>query len=99
MLNKQILIRAASKTTGLSLRDTAVCIDSIIETIVIAISRGQRVELRGFGVFSIKQVPAKKYPSAYSSPVIPAHGKVVFQPSQKLRESAWKFSGSKNKSS
>jgi nucleoid DNA-binding protein len=95
MLNKQALMRAASKTTGLSLRDTAACIDSIIETIASAISRGERVELRGLGSFDVRTTAARK--TVFTN--VPAHGRVVFRPSQKLRESAWKFSGSKNKSS
>jgi len=51
MINKALLIRSASKTTGLSLRDTAACIDSVIEAVNGAISRGERIELRGFGTF------------------------------------------------
>jgi integration host factor subunit beta len=91
MLNKQVLMRSASRTTGLSLRETSTCIDSIIEALGDAISRGERVELRGFGSFFTRPVSQKKYPSSFSTQtVIPAHGRIVFRPSQKLRESVWK---------
>ena len=94
MLNKAALMRAVAKTTGLSFRDASASIDVIIETVGDCISRGGRVELRGLGSFSVKQVPAKKYPSSFSTQksVIPSHGKIVFRPCQKLRESVWNSS-------
>jgi nucleoid DNA-binding protein len=94
MINKAALThsltRKVSKTTGISLRDAFVCVGIIFDAITEAISRGEWVELRGFGSFFIKDVSPKKYPSSFSSQlVIPAHGKVVFRPSKKLRLSAW----------
>jgi len=96
MLNKAALMRSASRTTGLSLRDTAACIDSIIDAINGAISRGERIELRGFGTFTVKQVSTKKYPTSFTAQtIVPAHGRVVFRPCQKLRESVWNMAGGK----
>jgi len=96
MINKLSLMRSASKTTGLSLRETSACIDSIIETINDALFRGERIELRGFGSFTVRKVSSKKYPSSFSEQtVVPAHGKIVFNPCQKLRESVWNNTGSK----
>ncbi|MDR0495362.1 MAG: HU family DNA-binding protein [Treponema sp.] len=90
MINKASLMRSASRTTGLSLRETASCIDSVIEAINGAISRGERIELRGFGSFAVKQVSTKKYPSSFNAQtVVPAHGRIVFKPCQKLRMSVW----------
>jgi len=55
-----------------------------------AISRGERIELRGFGAFFIRPVPQKKYPSSFSDQtVVPAHGRIVFRPCQKLKTSVW----------
>jgi nucleoid DNA-binding protein len=76
--------------SGVSLRDASICIDVIFDSIAEALSRGERVELRGFGSFFIKDVSPKKYPSSFSSqPFVPSHGKVVFRPGQKLRLLAW----------
>jgi len=85
MINKSSLMRSASRTTGLSLRDTAACIDSVVEAINDAISRGERIELRGFGTFDVRKVAARKATFAN----IPAHGRIVFRPSQKLKKSVW----------
>jgi len=84
-------MRSASKTTGLSLRETAACIDSIIETINDALSRGERIELRGFGSFDVRKIAARK--AAFAD--VPAHGRIVFRPCQKLREAVWNNTGSK----
>jgi nucleoid DNA-binding protein len=90
VINKNSLMRAVSKSTGLSLRETSVCIDSIINTLNEAVSHGEKVELRGLGSFSIRDVSQKKYPSSFSGEkVIPSHGRIVFRPCQKLRLSAW----------
>jgi nucleoid DNA-binding protein len=82
-------MRAVSKSTGLSLRNTSACIDSIINTLNEAVSRGEKVELRGFGSFSIRITAAKKIAFSNAAAVIPSHGRIVFRPCQKLRLSVW----------
>jgi len=90
MINKSSLIRETNKTVGIPLREASVCIDVIFDSIAKAISRGEKIELRGFGSFFVKDVSQKKYPSSFSGErVIPAHGRVVFRPCQKLRLSVW----------
>jgi DNA-binding protein HU-beta len=84
------LTNKVNKTAGLSLLDASLCIDIIFESITDAITRGERVELRGFGSFFVRNVSTKKYPSTFSGEkIIPAHGRVVFRPCQKLRLSVW----------
>jgi nucleoid DNA-binding protein len=79
------LTRKINKTTGVSLRDASVCIDVIFDAITEAISRGERIEIRGFGSFFVKETAARK--AVFAD--IPAHGRIVFRPSQKLRLSVW----------
>jgi len=88
-LNKASLIRSASKTTGLSLRDTAACIDGVIEAFNEALSRGDRIELRGFGTFDVRKTAARK--AAFAD--VPTHGRIIFKPCQKLRKSVWNKTG------
>jgi len=79
------LTKKVNKTAGLSLLDASVCIDVIFESIADSISRGERVELRGFGSFFVKETAARK--AAFAN--VPAHGRVVFRPCQKLKMSVW----------
>jgi len=85
MINKASLIREIKKTTGIPLRNASSCVDVIFEAISEAVSRGERIELRGFGSFFVKEVAAKKTGVAFSPP----HSRVIFRPCQKLRMSAW----------
>jgi DNA-binding protein HU-beta len=71
--------------SGISLRDASVCIDVIFDSITETLSRGERVELRGFGSFFVKETAARK--AVFAD--VPAHGKVVFRPGQKLKLLAW----------
>ena len=77
-----------SKTTHLPLRETSACIDVIFDEMADAISRRERIELRGFGSFDVRQVAPRKTALANGA-TVPAHGRIVFRPCQKLRESVW----------
>ena len=90
MVNKAILMRAINKSTGLPLREASLCIDVVMETIKDGLLCGKRIELRGLGSFTVKKVAAKKLSFANAAAnIVPAHGKIVFRPCQKLKESVW----------
>jgi len=84
------LTQKINKTAGLSLLDASLCIDVIFDAITEAIIKGERVELRGFGSFFVKETKAKVSVSDKALFAdVPAHGKIVFRPCQKLRLSVW----------
>jgi len=89
VLNKAILMHKTAKATKLPLRDASMFIDVIFEEMAGEISRGGRIELRGFGSFEVRQVAAKKAVFIKGT-IVPPHGRIVFRPCQKLRESVWK---------
>jgi len=90
MIKKVSLMQKIARTTKMPLREASTCIDVIFNAMADAISRGERIELRGFGTFFTRPVPQKKYPSSFSAQtVIPAHGRIVFRPCQRLRQSVW----------
>jgi len=88
MLNKASLMQKISKTTKRPLREVSMCIDVIFDAMADAISRGERIELRGFGSFDVREVASRKTALANGA-VVPAHGKIFFRPCQKLRQSVW----------
>ncbi|MGU7782621.1 HU family DNA-binding protein [Burkholderia sp. PU8-34] len=51
-MNKQELIDAVSASTGDSKASTGAAIDAILETVTQAVTRGDTVQLIGFGSFS-----------------------------------------------
>jgi len=88
MLNKAILMHKTAKTTKLPLREASMFIDVIFDAMADTISRGERIELRGFGSFDVRQVAAKKS-GVVNGNLVPSHGRIVFRPCQKLRTSVW----------
>jgi integration host factor subunit beta len=58
MLKSELVQRIAAETLHLYRRDVENIVNAMIDEIVAGMARGDRVELRGFGVFSVKHRPA-----------------------------------------
>jgi len=54
MIKSQLVQRIAARNPGLFQRDIEKVVNIVLATIVAALARGDRVELRGFGQFSIR---------------------------------------------
>jgi integration host factor subunit beta len=59
MIKSELVQRIAEQNPHLYQRDVEKIVNSILDQIVIALARGDRVEIRGFGVFSVKHRPAR----------------------------------------
>ena len=59
MIKSELIERIATRNPHLFQRDVEHIVNAILEEIVAALSRGDRVELRGFGAFSVKNRPAR----------------------------------------
>ncbi len=59
MTKSELIQQLAEKNPHLYLRDIEKIVDTVFEEITDALSRGDRVELRGFGAFSIKHREAR----------------------------------------
>ncbi|HEV7338663.1 MULTISPECIES: integration host factor subunit beta [Bosea] len=59
MIKSELVQRIAERNTHLYQRDIENIVGSILDEIVKALARGDRVELRGFGAFSTKQREAR----------------------------------------
>lgn len=69
-------------------RDAAHAVDIIIKTMTEALVMGQRVEIRGFGSFSVRQRPAKvaKNPKTGAMMAIPVRKTPHFTMSKSLKQ-------------
>ena len=54
MIKSQLIKRIAAQNPHLFERDIEKIVNIILATIVDAMARGDRVELRGFGIFSVR---------------------------------------------
>ena len=59
MTKSELIARLAEQNPHLYQRDIEKIVTTIFDEISAALSRGQRVELRGFGAFSVKQREAR----------------------------------------
>jgi integration host factor subunit beta len=59
MIKSELVQRIAEQNPHLYQRDVEKIVNSILGEIMIALARGDRVEMRGFGVFSVKHHPAR----------------------------------------
>ncbi len=54
-MTKSELARAIARRNELNHKEAVQVIDAVLETIAAALSKGQKVELRGFGSFHLKK--------------------------------------------
>jgi integration host factor subunit beta len=58
MIKSELVQRIAAQNLHIYQRDVEHIVNAILGEIVAALARGDRVELRGFGAFSVKKRPA-----------------------------------------
>ncbi len=82
------LVRALAKRMGVSQKQARTLLDGYVAAISRQLAQKNAVILRGFGSFSVKQIPEKRsyVPSEKSLCLIPAHDKLHFKPAKSLKE-------------
>lgn len=88
-MTKADIVDVVSSATGLTKVDTEAVIDGFLATITDSLQRGERVEFRGFGSFSLKVRKPKKArnPGTGEEIHLPERIVPVFKPSKLLKES------------
>ena len=59
MIKSELVQRIAAQNPHLYQRDVENIVNAILNEVTQALARGDRVELRGFGAFSVKSRPAR----------------------------------------
>ncbi|MBO6675319.1 MAG: integration host factor subunit beta [Rhizobiales bacterium] len=59
MIKSELIQRITERNPHLYQRDIENVVGAILDTVSDALARGDRVELRGFGAFSVKHRPAR----------------------------------------
>lgn len=54
MTKREIIEKFAESTEGLNQRDAEIIVNTILDSIAQALSRGDKVEIRGFGSFVVR---------------------------------------------
>lgn len=59
MIKSELIQRLAERYPDLYQRDIELVVNTVLDEIIDALSRGDRVELRGFGAFSVRNRPSR----------------------------------------
>jgi integration host factor subunit beta len=59
MTRSELIARLSNNNTGLTAQQAERTVDIMLQEIVNALSNGNRVELRGFGVFTLRERKAR----------------------------------------
>ena len=59
MIKSELVARLAERSPHLYLRDVELVVSTVFEQISTALARGDRVEIRGFGSFSVRHRAAR----------------------------------------
>ena len=88
MIKSELVARIAAQNPHLYQRDIENIVNTILGTIVDAMKNGDRVELRGFGAFSVKSRPARTGRNPRTGEKVPVSEKYVpfFKTGKEMRE-------------
>ncbi|MBS29289.1 MAG: integration host factor subunit beta [Alphaproteobacteria bacterium] len=88
MTKSELIQRLAERNPHLLQRDAERIVAAILEEITAALARGDRVELRGFGAFSVKSRAARTGRNPRTGEAVQVDAKVVpyFKTGKELRE-------------
>ena len=88
MIKSELIHFIAERNPHLYLRDVERIVNTILDEIVHALSKGNRVELRGFGAFSVKHRKARLARNPRTGEPVDVSGKRApfFKTGKELRE-------------
>jgi integration host factor subunit beta len=86
-MTKADLVEEISRRTGLNKKDTSIVVNEIIANICRALAEGDKVELRGFGSFRVKERKSRtaRNPRTGASVFVPAKVVPYFKASNELK--------------
>ena len=87
-MTRSDLIARIAQRRGLYQRDVERVVSAVFEEVTEALARGDRVELRGFGAFSVKQRDSRTGRNPRTGEAVSVDAKVVpfFKTGKQLRE-------------
>jgi integration host factor subunit beta len=87
-MTKAELVEEVSEKTGLPKKQAEVVVNTVFESIVETLKTGEKIELRGFGSFRIRQRDSRtgRNPKTGDKVEVPAKRIPYFKPGKELRE-------------
>lgn len=87
-MNKSQLIEALAKAEGLTIKKAEMVINTMFNSVEEALVRGERVEIRGFGSFKVKDYDGYQGRNPKTGEIIEVHQKKLpfFKVGKELKE-------------
>ena len=88
MTKSELIEALAKKQSHLAYKDVELAVKSLLEQMSQALATGQRIEIRGFGSFSLHHRPPRvgRNPKTGESVTLPGKYVPHFKPGKELRE-------------
>ena len=88
MIKSELIAKLASENPHLTRADVERVVNTLLESITGSLERGGRVELRGFGAFSVRGRPARSGRNPRTGEAVEVQAKAVpfFKSGKELRE-------------
>ena len=88
MTKSELMAELAAANPHLTARDVDLIVATVFDEITGALARGERVELRGFGAFTVKRRNARTGRNPRTGETVPVEEKAVpfFKAGKELRE-------------
>ena len=88
MVKSELINRIANKQENLSLKDVELSVNHILERMSSSLGQGERIEIRGFGSFSLHYRPPRKAHNPKTGERVFTEAKYTphFKPGKDLRE-------------
>ena len=87
-MTKADLVEEVAKVTELTRKDSEVIVDTLFESVIKALREGDKLEVRGFGSFRVRQRNARvgRNPKTGEKVEVPAKRVPYFKPSKELKD-------------
>lgn len=87
-MNKTELVAAAAEQTGMTKKDTEKALNAAFDVIASALSKGEKVQVSGFGIFEVKEREARmgRNPRTGEAMEIAASHTPTFKASKTLKD-------------
>ena len=87
-MTKADLVEQVASEAEMTKKDAEQLVEIVFDSIVGALNKGEKIELRGFGSFRVRQRDARKgrNPKTGSAVSIPAKRVAYFKPGKELKE-------------
>jgi len=87
-MTKADLVEEVSRVTELTRKDSEVIVDTLFESVIKALKNGDKLEVRGFGSFRVRQRNARvgRNPKTSEKVEVPAKRVPYFKPSKELKD-------------